>query len=382
MPAWSPDGQRIAFIRSAVMATHRVRQPSLYVASAAQRHLSALTAGAAPNDGGHVDAAVEPSWSPDGSKLVFTHVLEASRYGPPQIALEIANADGSNLHVLGGGAPTQWSDADWSRANGKVAFVQTTLGGVASDSEIYTVNPDGSDLTRLTTDSVEDAMPAWSPDGSKVAFVRGGLLSVMNADGSEERQLSSQPALDPSWSPDGSRVAFDSDVAGNVDVYTIAADGSALTRVTDDPAVDSEPSWSPSGRALVFASGRGVGKGSFRLWLDDGSGHERALLPERVFAANGARCTIIGTAAADALVGTHRKDVLCGRGGKDQMLGRGGNDILDGGPGKDRLDAGPGNDVIFARDGARDDVLGGRGFDRAKVDLHLDRVHSVESEVR
>jgi Ca2+-binding RTX toxin-like protein len=105
-----------------------------------------------------------------------------------------------------------------------------------------------------------------------------------------------------------------------------------------------------------------------------------------------ARLTVVppalyaGTGGANTLTGTNANDVLRGRGGADTLNGRGGNDVLEGGtgndrlyggPGRDSLDGGPGNDRLVARDGQRDLVNGGRGFDEAWLD-RLDSVRNVE----
>lgn len=136
---------------------------------------------------------------------------------------------------------------------------------MALASVVYTVKSDGTDQVRLTISPAEDADPAWSPDGTKIAFTsaRTGRRQawVMNADGSSQTQLTNAANIggeNPSWSPNGRTIVFDSDrdEAGNLDVWVMNADGSAQKRLTDSPALDALPSYSPNGGFIVFASDR------------------------------------------------------------------------------------------------------------------------------
>lgn len=130
--------------------------------------------------------------------------------------------------------------------------------------EIYSMNPDGSGLARLTTSAGHDLAPAWSPDGKQVAFVSmrhdpSGEIYVMNADGTGVRRLTESEGSDfsPTWSKDGKSIAFVSarqDPAG--DIYTMNADGTGVTRVTNVAGVDVEPAWSPDGKQIAFVSAR------------------------------------------------------------------------------------------------------------------------------
>ena len=110
------------------------------------------------------------------------------------------------------------------------------------------MNADGTNPANVTNNAATDVGPAWSPDGTKIAFHsdRAGdfAIFVMNADGSGVRQLTDPSVPDelPAWSPEGNRLAFDSDG----DLWVIQADGSGLTRVTHSQfTLDFMPRWRP-----------------------------------------------------------------------------------------------------------------------------------------
>jgi Tol biopolymer transport system component len=141
---------------------------------------------------------------------------------------------------------------------GRIAFVSNRD---ANDLEIYAVNSDGTGLTNLTKSLGADDSPAWSPDGSKLAFrsYRDGNweIYVMNADGTGPTRLTTDPTDDeqPVWSPDGSRIAFVSWRSGASEVYVMGADGSGQTRLTWWPGGGPEhPTWSADGSKVAFES--------------------------------------------------------------------------------------------------------------------------------
>ena len=120
------------------------------------------------------------------------------------------------------------------------------------NSDIYAMNSDGSDMTRLTDNDRANGAPAWSPDGRRIVFSssrghgRSGVF-VMNPDGSEITGVANGGA--PVWSPDGRRIAFadypgsGDIIEGDTEIYAINADGSEWIQLTDNDASDVSPSW-------------------------------------------------------------------------------------------------------------------------------------------
>ncbi|MET8981840.1 amidohydrolase family protein [Streptomyces sp. NPDC004539] len=130
---------------------------------------------------------------------------------------------------------------------------------------LWSLPKDGGTARALTDVTLEPTRPAWSPDGSTVAFCayQGGGFHIwtMAPDGSRLRQLTSGPWDDRGvgWSPDGRRIAFSSerggsDVTGSsYDIWTVEVDTGRLTRVTDRPdAEDHDPAWHPDGDRILF----------------------------------------------------------------------------------------------------------------------------------
>ena len=144
--------------------------------------------------------------------------------------------------------------AVWAKAptTGKIVFTSTRDG----NSEIYIMNPDGSDQINLSRDNASDSDPVWSPDGAQILFVsdRDGPsdLYVMDSDGSGVRRVfgSREYRSNPSWSPDGRKIAYEEGEGRNATIYTATIGGRFVERVADG----FMPSWSPDGREITFSA--------------------------------------------------------------------------------------------------------------------------------
>ena len=175
-------------------------------------------------------------------------------------AVKTYQNDPSDPARLCGGADTAFSMTPTSppAARGKIAFVSSRDG----NPEIYTINTDGTNLTRLTNDPAVDEEPAWSPDGQRIAFVseRSGNyeLYVMNADGSGvvRRTFSNSYTQNPSWSPDGTKIAYSTLSNGSANLWVVSpnAGGPGPTLLFEAPGWDAQPSWSPDGTKLALVS--------------------------------------------------------------------------------------------------------------------------------
>ena len=182
--------------------------------------------------------------SPDGTRIAYTTdpVTDVAVYDLGTQTTTLFATQGENRR------PNRSPDGE------KILFVSTRTGA----PELWVMNVDGSNVTRLTRGGGTDAEGDWSPDGTKIAFRRdtgdGGDIWVMDADGNNQVELYAGPGQDtsPQWSPDGTRIAFDGVRGRNVDIFLIDADGTNPVRVTSHAAADWSPRWSPDGTRIAF----------------------------------------------------------------------------------------------------------------------------------
>jgi Periplasmic component of the Tol biopolymer transport system len=217
-----------------------------------------------------------PSWSPDRSKIVFDH---KSLVQLPS-GLSVANADGSNQHVLLA-APPGVSDTSiveylyptFSPDGTRIAFVEWRVTDGAIDTGISVVNADGSGLRRLTHNlggllgrpQPGELAPSWSPDGQRIVFLRrkqneaSAHIFVVNADGSGIKQLTNGVVIDaaPDWSPDGTEIVFVRVETGTTHrgIWIMAPDGSGPRAILSDLQSNASPSWSPDGTRIAYCRG-------------------------------------------------------------------------------------------------------------------------------
>jgi Tol biopolymer transport system component len=169
----------------------------------------------------------------------------------------VMDADGSNQTRL---TYSEHDDADpaFSPDGTKIVYFSTRDGNF----EIYVMNADGTNQTRLTINDSVDNDPSFSPDGTKIVFTSfrdgNGEIYSMNVDGTNQTRLTNHIAIDfePTWSPDGGSIAFQTNRDGNLEIYRINADGSNPTNLTNYSGTDAEPDFSPDGSAIAFRSFR------------------------------------------------------------------------------------------------------------------------------
>jgi TolB protein len=220
-PKWSPDGARIVWSDDPGLADGiieiRTMNPD---GSGVATHVA------------NQDIKRRPSWSPDGRKFVYHGAAYQTSSG-----IYTINANGSGRTLIWGISPV--TGTEWSPDGTRIVF------DASSDSEIYTIKPDGTGVLQLTSNGVDDRNPSWSPDGNRIVFDRSGIW-IMNADGSGQTAVTNFGS-DPVWSPDGTKIAF---VAlgseGNNAIFVMNADGSGVTQITSGGIYgDSVPDWQP-----------------------------------------------------------------------------------------------------------------------------------------
>ena len=229
-PALSPDGERVAFVSSVGMG------PNIYVMDIKDCKPEQLVSGYGC-----------PDWSPDGRRIVCTHEDD----------IYIMDEDGGNLTRLteiGGVHYPQWSP------DGKSILFVYQVDQMAQE-QMAVLDIKSRQIMEFAGTKSPRSPCIWSSDGQRIAFVTYKSSSrpniyVMDAGGGSVKQLTNSPNEDvyPAWSPDGSKVAFSRVDNGQADIYMMDADGNNVQQITDSPEAEMQLDWSPDGKKLVFVS--------------------------------------------------------------------------------------------------------------------------------
>jgi len=225
---------------------------------------------------------LQPAWSPDGTKIAYMDRLK------DETALYLMKADGSDSRLLANKIFHNVNLA-WSPDGSKIAFCSVTKERESSSQfSLHVINADGSNDVRLAEGS---GSPAWSPDGNQIAFTTFRGIDLINADGSDRKQLARLNTWvlhSLAWSPDGKEIVFGSSRSSSdqydktksrFTIETISADGSDgnSSRLL---AYGRNPSWSPDGSKIVFERSGTEGTPFTQIWVMSRDGKNKTQLTD------------------------------------------------------------------------------------------------------
>ena len=310
-PAWSPNGAKIAFESFRALNGSNVAIPAanIWVMNADGSNAIPLTTLTA-----ETVSSIHSAWSPDGTKIAYdsTRALDGRNVAINNVNIWVMNADGTGVTPLTTLRATAASSVSpvWSPDGKKILYTSSrALSGfdaAITARNIWVMNSDGSGSQPLTTlTAASSSSPAWSPDGTKIAYVSARALDgsnavgaaniwLMNADGSGSTPLTKITTIvnlttaGPVWSPDGRKIAYVSSRAldgsdnaySMLNIWVMNNDGSNARPLTNLIAASSyQPAWSLDGSTILFCSTRALNGGdasttysTWNIWIMNGDG--------------------------------------------------------------------------------------------------------------
>jgi len=272
-PRWSPDGQRLAFLSLppeeglvSGLLSEKGELVLLAADGAEQQTIAAM--------GKTEIYSPALDWSPDGRRIAWE---SGDRSDEVPAGINAIDLETGEINELASGHPGAMPA--WSPDGSLIAFVSYE-DEEEPNPDIYIMEDDGSNVRRLAHRDGDDIGPRWSPDGRHIVWwvwKTGGEaheLFMAEVDKGRVKQLGNGSR--PIWSPDGRHIAFMNLVEeNNVDIFVLDLDSDERVNVTNDPARDMWLTWSPDGTRIAFVSQRDNPQGEIYMVNADGSDLQR-----------------------------------------------------------------------------------------------------------
>ncbi len=336
----------------------------------------------------HSDGNSDPAYSPDGSRIAF------ESGGALGYDIFVMNADGTGRRQLTNTGSAD-REPTWSPDGTRILFVSNTFSlqgqttdPLLSDPEIWVMNADGSGQRPITKNTYSDTHPAWSPlrrqdrlrEPRRIGRHRQQRLHhELQRLGSDQHhsEFTDRMLVEllpgrrhyPAWSPDGSKIAYvhgygpptNPNAGGGIpNIWTMDPNGGNRTTLSNNPDVSArEPAWSPNGARIAYVGSVSPGSANIHVMNANGTGQGDPInandandinpdwqpIPQCTETVNAANDPLIGTSGKDVLCGDGRANTINGAGGNDIILGNGDNDTIVGANGNDTVNGGPGVDT-------------------------------------